>query len=56
MIFAYFSPEVALPVASALAAAVGFLMMVGRAPFRFAARGIRSGLRGLKKILEKLNP
>jgi hypothetical protein len=55
MILAYFTPEVALPVASALAAALGFLMMVGRAPFRWAGRGIRSGLRGLKKVIEKLN-
>jgi hypothetical protein len=32
MVFAYFSPDVALPVASVLAAVVGFIMMVGRAP------------------------
>ena len=49
MLFAYFTPEVVLPVASVFAAAFGFLMMLGRAPFRFAARGIRWMLRGRKK-------
>ncbi len=39
--FAYMTPEVMLPVASALAAAVGFLLLVGRAPFRLAARSFR---------------
>lgn len=39
--FAYFAPEVALPMASALAAAVGFIMLVGRAPFRLAGRVVR---------------
>ncbi|MFO0892507.1 MAG: hypothetical protein U0790_25610 [Isosphaeraceae bacterium] len=42
MVLAYFTPEVALPVASVVAAAFGFLMMVGRAPFQFLARGLRS--------------
>ncbi len=55
MILAYFSPDVVLPVASVLAAAVGFVMMVGRAPFRFAARGLRSGAAGLKKLFAKWN-
>jgi hypothetical protein len=48
MVFAYFSPDVALPVASVLAAAVGFIMMVGRAPYRVVARIFRSGLNRLK--------
>ena len=55
MILAYFSPEVVLPVASVFAAALGFVMMVGRAPFRFAARGLRSGVLGMKRIFKKLN-
>jgi hypothetical protein len=55
MVFAYFAPEVALPVASAVAAALGFLMMVGRAPFRIAARGIRAVMRGGRKVTEKLD-
>jgi hypothetical protein len=38
MLFAYISPEVALPIASVGAAALGFVMMVGRAPFRLAAK------------------
>lgn len=49
MVFAYFTPDVAMPVATVLAAGVGFLMMVGRAPIRFCARIFRSGLDRLKK-------
>jgi hypothetical protein len=47
MLFAYISPDAYLPVASALAAALGFVMMVGRAPFRLAAKTWR---RLVKKI------
>lgn len=46
MVLAYFTPEVALPVASVVAASFGFLMMIGRAPFRLAARGFRAVFRG----------
>jgi hypothetical protein len=49
MLFAYFGPEVVLPVASVVAGAIGFVMMVGRAPFRFAARGLRAVRRAWKK-------
>ncbi len=42
MLVAYFTPEVALPVASVVAAAFGFLMMIGRAPFQFLARGLKA--------------
>jgi hypothetical protein len=45
MLFAYFAPEVALPVASVLAAAFGFVMMVGKAPFKLAARALRSAFK-----------
>jgi hypothetical protein len=41
MVFAYFSPEMTLPLASVLAATFGFIMLVGRAPFRLAARSWR---------------
>jgi len=41
MIFAYFSPELTFPLASAVAAVAGFIMLVGRAPLRLAARGFR---------------
>lgn len=41
VLIAYFAPEVALPVVSALAGVFGFLMMIGRAPFRLAAKGFR---------------
>ena len=56
MILAYFTPEVVLPIASVVTAAVGFIMMVGRAPFRFAARAWRSGFRGLRKSGARSNP
>jgi hypothetical protein len=55
MLFAYFSPEVVLPVASVLAAVSGFVMMVGRAPFRYAARGFRAACRGWKSAMKKLD-
>ena len=42
MIFAYVGPEVVLPLASVVAAAFGFVMMVGRAPFRLASRWLRA--------------
>lgn len=41
MLFAYVGPEVVLPVASAAAAVLGVLMMIGRAPLRLAARAWR---------------
>ena len=41
MIFAYFSPEMTLPLASVVTAVVGFVMLAGRAPFRLVARGWR---------------
>jgi hypothetical protein len=45
MLFAYFSPDVTLPVASILAGAFGFILMVGRAPFRFVGRLFRGNSR-----------
>jgi len=42
MLIAYFTPEVALPVASVIAASFGFLMMIGKAPFRLLARAFKS--------------
>jgi hypothetical protein len=41
VIFAYFAPEVTFPLASALAASVGFIILVGRAPIRLASRAVR---------------
>ena len=55
MIFAYFAPEIVLPAASAIVAGFGFIMMVGRAPFRFVARSFRAGLKGLKGKRTKLD-
>lgn len=42
MLFAYISPDVAMPVASVVAAVVGVIGMIGLAPFRFVARRWRS--------------
>jgi hypothetical protein len=53
MLFAYFGPEVTLPVASVLAGALGFIMMVGRAPFRFIGRLFRGGSRKPKGAAKK---
>ena len=43
--FAYFGPETTVPLASVLAASLGFLMMMGRGSIRFASRVIRGSLR-----------
>lgn len=56
MVFAYFTPEVALPVASVVAAAFGFIMMVGRLPFQAASRGLRALTNGRKKMFQKHDP
>jgi hypothetical protein len=53
MILAYFSPEVVLPVASVLAAVMGFIMMVGRAPIRFVARGFRTAARSVTRLSDR---
>ena len=52
MIVAYFSPDVTLPIASALAAVFGFIVLVGRTPLRFGAkvfRSLMSPFRGAKR-------
>jgi hypothetical protein len=41
MVFAYFTPDVTFPLASALAAVVGFFVLVGRAPLRYAGKVFR---------------
>lgn len=50
MLFGYIGPEVVLPMASALAGVVGFVLMVGRAPFRFAAKVLRSLAKGARSV------
>jgi hypothetical protein len=62
VIFAYFAPEVAFPLASAIAATLGFIILVGRAPLRLAARGIRLAARpfrfasrGFRSVADKLD-
>lgn len=49
MLLAYFTPDVAMPVATVVAAGIGFLMMVGRAPYRFITRTFRSVVERSKK-------
>ena len=63
VILAYFGPEVTFPVVSAITAAVGFIMLVGGAPLRFAGRGLRKAVtgvrraaRGFRLLLDKFNP
>jgi len=41
MLFAYFAPEVALPVASVVAATAGFFMLVGRGSVRIVTQTFR---------------
>lgn len=53
MLFAYFAPEVVLPIASVFAAGFGFIVMVGRAPFRYAARWFRATRKRVKREPEK---
>jgi hypothetical protein len=53
MILAYFSPEVILPLATVLAGISGFIMMVGRAPFRWAARGARVAVKGWRHVTSR---
>jgi hypothetical protein len=48
MLFAYFTPETALPVASVIAATFGFFMLTGRSAIRFVTSGVR-------RVIEKLN-
>jgi hypothetical protein len=40
ILFAYFGPEVQLPLISFIAAASGFVLMVGRAPIRVVKRWV----------------
>ncbi|ODT99015.1 MAG: hypothetical protein ABS79_05025 [Planctomycetes bacterium SCN 63-9] len=46
MFFAYFGPETTLPLASVLAASLGFLMMMGRGSLRFALRVLKAAASG----------
>jgi len=50
LIFAYIAPDVVLPMASVVAAGFGFIMMVGRAPFRIAGRWLRTARTGGKRV------
>jgi hypothetical protein len=54
--FAYFTPEVTLPLASVLAAVFGFIMLVGRVPIQFAARCFRAAARGARSLVDRLIP
>ena len=50
LIFAYVAPEVVLPLASVLAAAFGFVLMVGRTPFRLASKWLRAARKGREEV------
>jgi hypothetical protein len=56
MLFAYISPETTLPVASALAAALGFFLMIARSPVSVAREGFRRAARGLRALIGKKRP
>ena len=45
LIFAYFGPETTLPVATAISALVGFLLLVARAPLRLVGQSARKAAR-----------
>ena len=47
MLFAYFAPEVVLPVASVVAATIGFFMLIGRNSIRFVVHAFR-------RVVEKM--
>jgi hypothetical protein len=53
--FAYFTPETTLPVASAIAAVLGFGMLVVRAPIRIVWGGVRRAGTWVKSVIDKLN-
>jgi hypothetical protein len=54
VILAYFTPETTLPVASALAAALGFVLLVARAPIRIAREGLRRVVKRVQSVMMKL--
>lgn len=54
VLFAYFTPDVAFPIASVVAAALGFIMLVGRAPVRLAMKGCRKIAAGFRWLVDKL--
>jgi len=45
------NPEATLPLASALAAIAGFILLFGRAPLRFIARGFQSAARSCRRAV-----
>jgi hypothetical protein len=54
VVFAYVGPEVSYLLPSALAAAAGFVMMVGRAPIRWAKAGFKWVVGGFRYVVGKL--
>jgi hypothetical protein len=46
--FAYFTPETALPVATAVSAVLGLGLLVIRAPIRFVGQGARRAARWVR--------
>jgi hypothetical protein len=52
---AYFSPETTLPVASAIAAALGFGLLVIRAPVRVVKEGARRAWKSVRSLFDKFD-
>jgi hypothetical protein len=50
VLFAYIGPDVTLPLMSMLAAVFGFIMMVGRAPIRYAAKVLRRAKNWMRSL------
>jgi hypothetical protein len=55
LIFAYFTPETTIPLATALTAVVGFFLMVAGSPIRFARAGFRRVVGGARSLFKKLD-
>jgi hypothetical protein len=52
---AYFSPETTLPLASAIAAVLGFGLLVVRAPVRVVKEGARRAWKSVRSLFHKLD-
>jgi hypothetical protein len=56
VLFAYFTPETTLPVASAIAAVLGFGLLVIRAPIRVVKEGLRRAVGWVRTVGKKSDP
>jgi hypothetical protein len=51
--FAYFTPETALPVATAVSAVLGFGLLVVRAPIRIVGQSVRRAARWVRSKFDR---